>query len=74
MALVALLQTNGKIIGSLKASYTKLCKVPAKLPIRVAASHLTFVPPKNSGRLISLRKCPGTKLSAISGDLRYSKL
>ena len=51
----------GILLTSFKLSSTDLCKTIAKLAIRISTSHLTFLLPHNSCRLIALDKRPGVR-------------
>ena len=57
------------LLRSFKSS-TDLCKTIAKLAIRIALSHLTFLLPYNSCRLIAPDKCPGVRPIGIGEVLR----
>ena len=50
-----------RLLTSFKLSSTDLCKTIAKLATRIATSHLTFLLPYNSCRLIALHKFPGVR-------------
>ena len=50
-----------RLLTSFKSSSTDLCKKIAKLAIRIATSHLTFLLPYYSCRLIALDKCPSLR-------------
>ena len=61
------------LLTSFKSSSTDLCKTLAKLAVRMATSHLTFLLPYNSCRLIALNKCPGVRPIGIGGSPHYWK-
>ena len=50
-----------KLLTFFKSSSTDLCKTTAKKAIRIATSHITFLLPYNSCRLIALDKGPGIR-------------
>ena len=54
------------LVTSFKLSSTDLCKTITKLAIRIATSHLIFVLPYKSCRLIAFDKCPDVRLIGIT--------
>ena len=54
-----------RLLTSFKSSSTDLFKEIAKLLIRIATSHLIFLLPYNSCRLIVPDKCPGVQTSFL---------
>ena len=59
-----------RLMTSFRSSSTDLCKTIAKLAKRIATSHLAFLLPYNSCRLIALDKCPGVRQIEIGKFLR----